>query len=181
MFGDINNCHFKYPLDNFGKKVIFDTKMTTDFSKYGNLIYVGVENIEKNSGNLVNLTYVKDNELKSGKYLFNEQHIIYSKIRPNLNKVALPTFEGLTSADSYPILVNDDMNKYYVTYVLRSFNYLQYADKVSRRANMPKINKEQMSNYMIMVPPKTLQDQFAAIVEQIDKSKYFGGLSYGIC
>ena len=40
----------------------------------------------------------------SGKYLFTDKHIIYSKIRPNLNKVALPDFDGLCSADAYPIL-----------------------------------------------------------------------------
>ena len=78
--------------------------MTKDFDKYGDLLHVGISNIEKKTGKIKSCLTAKDEGLNSGKYLFDERHVIYSKIRPNLNKVALPNFSGLCSADSYPLL-----------------------------------------------------------------------------
>ena len=54
-------------------------------------------------------------------------------------------------------------------------------DKSIKGIGVPNLHLSEIKKTMILLPPVELQDQFAAIVEQIDKSKYFGGLSYGIC
>lgn len=92
MFGDpvVNPMGWeKKPFNFFAK---FDTLMTSDFEKYADYPHIGIANIEKETGQLFNFNLVKDECLSSGKYIFNERHIIYSKIRPKLNKVALPNF-----------------------------------------------------------------------------------------
>lgn len=159
----------KYQLSDVLK---IDTKMTTDFEKYKDGYYVGIENIEKNTGKLINLNKVSQVNLKSGKYLFDQRHIIYSKIRPNLNKVALPRVSGICSADSYPLLPIDELvNKFYLSYVLRSKDFLNYIEKQSSRTNIPKVNKKQLSSYNTIVPPIELQNKFASIVEEIEAQK----------
>ena len=72
--------------------------MTTDYEKYADYPHIGIDSIEKETGLLKGYRTVTEDGEISGKYVFTSSHIIYSKIRPNLNEVALPSFDGLCSA-----------------------------------------------------------------------------------
>lgn len=172
MFGDpvMNEKGWKKkPFTYFAS---IDTKMTTDFKKYQDFPHIGIANIEKDTGRLIDYKKVSDENLTSGKYIFTDKHIIYSKIRPNLNKVALPTFAGLCSADSYPILVNENnSNKRFFAMLLRSKSFLDFILSQSQRTNIPKANKDQMSKYFGIAPPINLQTQFAEKIALIEQQK----------
>ncbi|MCI8617424.1 MAG: restriction endonuclease subunit S [Clostridia bacterium] len=172
MFGDLEINNKKWKIVNILEVASIDTNMTKDFEKYAELPHIGIENIEKNTGKLINYISVEKSNLTSGKYIFDERHIIYSKIRPNLNKVATPDFKGLCSADSYPILTNEKCKKEYLVFVLRSDYFLNYILSYSSRTNIPKVNKEQLSGFDFPLPPIELQNQFADFVKQIDKQKF---------
>ena len=172
MFGNLETNDKKWNIANILEVASIDTNMTKDFKKYADLPHIGIENIEKNTGKLINYISVKESSLTSGKYLFDERHIIYSKIRPNLNKVATPDFKGLCSADSYPILTNEKCRKEFLVFVLRSEYFLNYILSYSSRTNIPKVNKEQLGGFNFPLPPIELQNQFAEIVKQIDKQKF---------
>ena len=173
MFGDLANNSKKWIIKNFTECAIIDTKMVKDFEKYADYPHIGIDSIEKETGVLSGYRTVKEDNVISGKYLFTPEHIIYSKIRPNLNKVAMPNFNGLCSADAYPILVKNNITtREYLTYVMRSDFYVSYILAFSRRANMPKVNKEQVESFNLPLPPYELQKQFSSFVQQIDKSKF---------
>ena len=172
MFGNLETNDKKWNIANILEVASIDTNMTKDFKKYADLPHIGIENIEKNTGKLINYISVKESGLTSGKYLFDERHIIYSKIRPNLNKVATPDFKGLCSADSYPILTNEKCRKEFLVFVLRSEYFLNYILSYSSRTNIPKVNKEQLGGFNFPLPPIELQNRFADIVKQIDKQKF---------
>ena len=173
LFGELKSNSKKWVIEPFDYFATIDGNMTTDFVKYANYPHIGIDSIEKNSGILKGYKTVKEDGVKSGKYIFNEEHIIYSKIRPNLNKVALPDFEGLCSADAYPILVKKDVcNRIYLVYVMRSSYFLDYILAFSSRTNMPKVNRAQVKGFSMPLPPVQLQNQFASFVMQVDKSKF---------
>ena len=172
MFGSLEINNKKWKIANILDVASIDTNMTKDFEKYAEFPHIGIENIEKNTGKLINYISVAESNLTSGKYIFDERHIIYSKIRPNLNKVATPDFKGLCSADSYPILTNEKCKKEYLVFVLRSDYFLNYILSYSSRTNIPKVNKEQLSGFNFPLPPIELQNRFAEIVKQIDKQKF---------
>lgn len=173
MFGDLNSNSKGWNIFNFNEFAVIDTNMTKDFEKYANYPHIGIDSIEKNTGNILEYQLVKDSSLKSGKYLFDERHIIYSKIRPNLNKVALPQFKGVCSADAYPILCLDGIvDRNYLGYVLRSEFFLSYILAFSGRTNIPKVNKEQLKGFNMPIPPIKLQNQFSDFVNQVDKLKF---------
>lgn len=173
MFGDLAKNPKNWEIKNFKDCAIIDTKMVKDFDRYADYPHIGIDSIEKETGVLSGYRTVKEDNVISGKYLFTSEHIIYSKIRPNLNKVAMPNFAGLCSADAYPILVKKEVvTREYLTYTMRSDFYISYILTLSRRANMPKVNKEQVESFNLPVPPLALQQQFAAFVQQIDKSKF---------
>jgi type I restriction enzyme S subunit len=172
MFGDLKSNSKQWKVLNFDEFARVDTNMTKDFEQYSNYPHIGIDSIEKNTGNILEYQLVNDSNLKSGKYLFDERHIIYSKIRPNINKVALPQFKGLCSADAYPILCRDGVaDRNYLGYVLRSEFFLNYILVFSGRTNIPKVNKQQLKGFIMPTPPIALQNQFADFVNQVDKLK----------
>ena len=171
MFGILKDNPNMWPIESFNEFAEIDTKMIKDYDKYADYPHIGVDSIQSQTGELIGFRTVKEDAVISGKYLFGPQHIIYSKISPNLNKVALPNFEGLCSADAYPILPKSNCNRIYLAYVLRSEYYLSYILKLSGRSNIPKVNKEQIQGFKMPLPPIELQNQFADFVRQVDKSK----------
>lgn len=75
----------------------------------------------------------------SPNHLFYKGQIIYSKIRPLLRKAVIAPFDGLCSADMYPL--NTAINrKYLLRYMLSDAFNLQVATAMSSRVKMPKIN-----------------------------------------
>ena len=172
LFGDLKTNPKGWPVLPFPEFAEIDGNMTTDYEKYADYPHIGIDSIEKGTGELKGYRTVREDGVISGKYIFTPQHIIYSKIRPNLNKVALPAFEGLCSADAYPILPNrENCNRVFLAVNMRSEYYLEYILQFSSRTNLPKVNRKEIAGFRMPLPPLPLQEQFAAFVEQTDKSK----------
>ena len=173
MFDLEGNSH-SWPVMIFNDFASLDCSMTTDFETYADFPHIGIDSIEQNTGSLSGYRTVKEDNVKSGKYKFTAKHIIYSKIRPNLNKVATPNFEGLCSADSYPILAKENViSKDFLAFILRSDKFLNYIVPLSNRTGMPKVNREQVEGFTCPIPPQKEQGRFISIMQQSDKSKYF--------
>jgi type I restriction enzyme S subunit len=182
LFGDLKSNPMEWPVVSFTEFAKIDGNMTTDYEKYAGYPHIGIDSIEKGTGALKGYRTVREDGVISGKYIFTPQHIIYSKIRPNLNKVALPDFEGLCSADAYPILPNhSNCNRVFLAIALRSEYFLEYILQFSSRTNLPKVNRKEIAGFRMPLPPLKLQEQFAAFVEQTDKSKYYSSLSFRYC
>jgi len=173
MFGDPVTNPMEWDVKPFPEFASIDATMTTDYEKYADFPHIGIDSIESETGTLRGYRTVKQDGVKSGKYIFTPDHIIYSKIRPNLNKVAMPTFEGLCSADAYPVRNNaNNCNKVYLAYILRSSLFMRYILPLSNRTNMPKVNRDQIGGFVMPLPPLPLQNEFADFVRQADKSKF---------
>ena len=171
QFGTPHNA--EWPLLSFAEFASIDAQMTDDFEAYADSPHIGIDSIEQNTGKILNYRTVSGDSVKSGKYIFTRNHIIYSKIRPNLNKVAEPDFDGLCSADAYPLLAKEKVcKKRFLAIILRSDDFLSYIVPLSNRTGMPKANREQLEGYSFRMPPVDIQDAFLSIVEQADKSKF---------
>lgn len=172
MFGDPKENPLQWVIYSFNEFATIDANMTTEYEKYADYPHIGIDSIERNTGKLIGYRTVKEDNVISGKYIFTPEHIIYSKIRPILNKVALPDFEGLCSADAYPILPNSgNCNRVFLATAMRSQYFIDYVLQFSARSHMPKVNRKQLSGFKMPLPPLVLQNQFADIVLQTDKSK----------
>ncbi|SCH44679.1 Type I restriction modification DNA specificity domain [uncultured Blautia sp.] len=177
LFGDLKTNSKGWQIVGFKDCADIDTNMVHDFEGYEDYPHIGIDSIEKETGRLIGYRTIAEDGIISGKYLFTPEHIIYSKIRPNLNKVAMPDFDGLCSADAYPILVKEGIcNREYFGYTLRSQYFLDYILAFSNRTNLPKVNKSQVEGFVLPLPPIEVQEQFAAFVAQTDKSKFINQL-----
>ena len=172
MFGEFKTNSMGWPVVGFEEIAFIDGNMTTDYEKYANYPHIGIDSIEKETGLLKGYRSVAEDGVISGKYIFTSAHIIYSKIRPNLNKVALPDFDGLCSADAYPILpIEGKCNRVFLAYDMRSSFFLEYILQFCNRTNLPKVNRKEVAGFRTPLPPMNLQDKFARFVSQVDKSK----------
>ena len=172
LFGDLKVNSKGWPIADFNECASIDTNMIHDFDGYENHPHIGIDSIEKDTGRLVGYRTIAEDGVISGKYLFTPNHIIYSKIRPNLNKVAMPDFEGLCSADAYPILVKTGVcTREFFGYTLRSQYFLDYILAFSNRTNLPKVNKNQVEGFKLPLPDYEVQEEFSGFVKQVDKSK----------
>jgi type I restriction enzyme S subunit len=134
---------------------------------YLDLPHVGAGNIESKTSALVDVKTAREENLISGKFLFDESMVLYSKIRPYLMKVVRPDFNGLCSADIYPLAPKPDIiTRDYLYYLLLAPTFTEYAIKGSARAGMPKVNREHLFAYQFLLPK--LQDQ-KRIAENLDQ------------
>ncbi|MBO0403545.1 restriction endonuclease subunit S [Enterobacter bugandensis] len=139
-------------------------------SPYCDMPHIGGENIESDSGKILNVSTAKDLNLISGKYVFDESYILYSKIRPALNKVARPNFKGICSADIYPIRpATDELLQSFLGYMLLSKEFLDHAKKHSDRGKIPKVNREALMAYIASLPAPDEQYRIADFLCSIDE------------
>ncbi len=132
--------------------VIANGQVDPRIEPYCREIHIGPENIESHTGRIINLQKAEELGLISGKYVFDENSIIYSKIRPNLNKLCQPSFRGICSADMYPIWAKEEINKSYLYYFMQSPAFYNQAIKSSMRTGIPKINRQDLYRIKITYP-----------------------------
>ena len=153
----------EWPLVRLGDVCEIDGSLVQDYVKYADYPHIGIDSIEKETGILKGYRTVAQDKVKSGKYHFTSRHIIYSKIRPNLNKVAIPDFEGLCSADSYAILPKPNCDRKWLAYLMRSPLFLAYVVPISNtRAGMPKVNRDELLAFEFPLPPLSVQRDVVA-------------------
>ena len=133
---------------------------------YADYIHIAPDNIEKATGTLLSCRSVLQDKVTSPNHLFRKGQIIYSKIRPLLRKAVIAPFDGLCSADMYPL--NTSINgKYLLRYILSDAFNLQVAVAMSSRVKMPKINQEELSRILIPIPPMQEQDRIACKIDEL--------------
>lgn len=132
------------------------------------LVHVGAGNIESQTGAFVKLKTAREEVLISGKFLFDESMVLYSKIRPYLMKVARPDFSGLCSADMYPLAPwPNEITRDYLFHLLLSKPFTDYAIQGSARAGMPKVNREHLFEYRVWLPTVKKQKKLAAKLDAL--------------
>ena len=116
---------------------------------YRSMVLVAPDHIRTGAGRIEERLTADQQGAISGKYLVKQGEIIYSKIRPNLQKLALATEDCLCSADMYPISARDGVSPQFLKYLLLSKPFTEFAISVSVRSGMPKINRQELAHFVI--------------------------------
>ncbi len=119
--------------------------------------HIAPNHIETQTGHLLPFKTIAEDEVKSPKHLFHAGQIVYSKIRPYLAKVIIADFDGLCSADMYPI--DSYINVQYLRWWMLTPAFTAAAALHQGRSVLPKIAAQNRRR-----PRKSpLRDGFSAI------------------
>lgn len=139
-------------------------------ASFKNTKHIGPENVISDTGRIVNERTCGDLKLISGKYQFDKNSIVYSKIRPNLNKVCAPSYSGVCSADMYVLRPREEIDKNFLFFIILDDSFKNRAISMSMRTGMPKINREDLSSIPLLLPPLPEQKKIAAILSTWDRA-----------
>jgi type I restriction enzyme S subunit len=124
-----------------------------------------LKDIEKGSGRLIQRRQNRDVTSTSTKHYFSAGQVLYSKLRPYLNKVIVADNDGYCTSEILPLDFGATVyNRYAQTYLMCPF-FVEYATKCSYGVKMPRLGTEDGKKTLVALPPLTEQYR---IIEQID-------------
>lgn len=113
---------------------------------------VAPDHVEQGTGRLLEVKTAREQGAISGKYSFMPGDVVYSKIRPYLRKAILAEFQGLCSADMYPLRPLQNVTSGFLHMLILGEHFSRFAEAVSERSGFPKINRQEMSEYLLVLP-----------------------------
>ena len=152
----------------FGEIASVDSNLV-DPKTLPNLPHIAPNHIETLTGRLLEYKTVQEDGVISAKHLFRSGHILYSKIRPYLAKAVIVDFEGVCSADMYPI--STDLNEIYLHSWIISPMFTAFAIFEQGRTVLPKINQKDLGTLSVPVAPLGEQDHIAKMLLSYTKVK----------
>lgn len=155
-------------------------------SQRGNLAdevwLLNLDAVEAQTGTVLFKHRVQSGEINASTVYFTAESVLFSKLRPYLNKVVMPDEDGVATSEMIPMCpLADRLNRAYLCYWLRSDAFVRHISEKVAGAKMPRVSMDYFRSLAIEMPPLELQEQFAAFVEQTDKSKYYSSLSFRYC
>lgn len=131
---------------------------------FRSMILVAPDHIEPGTGRLLEQVTAAAQGAISGKYGFAPDDVVYSKIRPYLRKAIRATFEGLCSADMYPLRPGPEVNPRFLLALILGESFSRFAESVSMRSGFPKINRTELAEYRTALPSREEQDRTATVI-----------------
>ena len=134
---------------------------------------LNLDMIESNTGKVIEKVY-ETSENTLSVQPFDEGNVLFSKLRPYLNKVVVPDEYGLATTELVPLRPNQEkLHKVFLSYLLRSQQFVTFANKISGGTKMPRMPLAELRKFECILPPMSEQLKFVGITEQADKSKYY--------
>lgn len=145
----------------YGQKVMKNAKRDND----SNLWSLDLEDIEKDTGRIIKKYRVGERAINGDRTYFHKGDLLYSKLRPYLQKMLIADEEGVCSPELIPFQTLGAINKKYVLWLLKSPSVDYEINSSSYGVKMPRVNTETMINLMVPLPPIEEQER---IVEMLD-------------
>lgn len=144
-------------------------QVNPSLSHLKDLILVAPDHLESGTGRLLTRVTAAQQGAVSGKYQFFSGDVLYSKIRPYLRKVTIANFDGLCSADMYPLSCEPSkIVPEFLLGVLLSERFTSFAETVSARSGIPKINRDELAEFALSLPSVKEQRAIAEILTDMD-------------
>lgn len=128
--------------------------------------YFGADSFEANTGRLLKTETAEQQRVTGPVYEFSGQRLLYSKIRPYLNKLSVLNADGYCSSDMYPLCVDETRADIkFIEKTLLAGAFQQSIRGFYERASIPKINRKQLFGTEIRLPPLDAQKEIVAEIE----------------
>jgi len=154
---------FEWKWFSFGE-IIEPSKEKFEPKENKNRIFIGLEHIEKHTGKIVGNG--NSTNMRSTKTIFNKNNVLYGRLRPYLNKVCVPDFDGVCSTDILVFQENNYILSKFLSYLLQENNFVRFANKNMSGVNHPRISFDKISKFKINLPSIEEQKEIVTVIEQ---------------
>ena len=120
-----------------------------------------LEDIEKESSKIINFETFKNRNTTSSKSVFKKGDVLYSKLRPYLDKVVVAPGDGICTTEIIPIKMFAELNPLFFMYNLKRRDFLDYASRCVKGMKMPRFGTEDVKLSYFPLPP--LSEQLAIV------------------
>jgi type I restriction enzyme S subunit len=134
------------------------TIVTPESSSAHDLPFLGLEHIESVTGRILREAMLETLQSNGISFFFDTQHVLYCKLRPYLNKVAVPDFAGRCTTELIPLRPRAGVSREFLAWILRRPQTVQAAMQERTGGRMPRANMRHIFAQQVLVP-ETVQDQ----------------------
>ena len=129
---------------------------------------LNLDMVESSTGRVLDYLYVDDSKIGASTVAFDQSNVLYSKLRPYLNKVVLPDRAGYATSEMLPLKPDEKIIiREYLTYFLRSPHFLNYINEKTSGAKMPRANTSDLKAYEIDCPSVMEQQKIVSRFDSI--------------
>jgi type I restriction enzyme S subunit len=172
MFGDPITNPMGWEIKKLGEVAPVKSYQGEILSEKGLYWLLNLDMVEAQTGKILEKNMVDKDEIGNSTTSFSPDNVLYSKLRPYLNKVVLPDTCGYCTTELLPLLPQRDiLNREYLCYLLRSKSFVDYINIKVAGAKMPRVTMDDFRGFSLPLPPLSIQQSFAAKVSAIEAQK----------
>lgn len=128
---------------------------------------LNLDQVESQTGRVIDEIVAPISEAGNSTHWFDERHVLYSKLRPYLNKVVVPEKEGIATTELVPMLPDPDrLDRKYLAHYLRSSTFVNWVSAQVAGAKMPRVSMKVFWEHEIPLPSLDEQKRIAAILDK---------------
>ena len=127
-----------------------------------------LEDIEKNTGRIISIVTKANRDSISTKHKFAKGQLLYSKLRPYLNKVVIAIADGYCSSEILPLKLYGSIIPEYIQIYLMSETFLDYVNMISYGVKMPRLGTDDGKIALVALPPLAEQKRIVKFYNSIN-------------
>lgn len=139
----------------------------TSFCNQKEVWYLNLDQIVSNTGQILEEVIAPVSKANNSTHWFDERHVLYSKLRPYLNKVVVPYKKGVATTELVPLMPDPKrLIREYLAYYLRSTKFVNWIKSQVDGAKMPRVSMKIFWEHEISLPTLSEQERIVAILDK---------------
>jgi type I restriction enzyme S subunit len=131
---------------------------------YRGMPYVGLEHIESHTARFIGS--IEPQPVKSSTFRFSDEHVLYGRLRPYLNKALAPNFDGHCSTEIFPLKPRPELSRDYLLFWLLADQTCERINATCTGARMPRAQMNDVLGFQIPLPPLPEQRRIVAVLDE---------------
>ncbi|WP_323926907.1 restriction endonuclease subunit S [Aeromonas veronii] len=159
----------KWPMEKLGIVAPAKPIKSPKIADSNSVWLLNLDMVESHTGRVIEKLFCSADEAGTSTHWFDENYVLYSKLRPYLNKVVVPDGLGLATTELVPLLPDPErLDKNYLAYYLRSEQFVRWVNEQVAGAKMPRVSMKIFWEHEIPLPPLEEQKRIVTILDKAD-------------
>ncbi|WP_421299998.1 restriction endonuclease subunit S [Aeromonas veronii] len=159
----------KWPMEKLGIVAPAKPMKSPKIADSNSVWLLNLDMVESHTGRVIDKLFCSTDEAGTSTHWFDENYVLYSKLRPYLNKVVVPDELGLATTELVPMLPDPErLDRNYLAYYLRSEQFVRWVNEQVAGAKMPRVSMKIFWEHEIPLPPLEEQKRIVTILDKAD-------------